>query len=88
MASAEAYIAIARLVLSCGMELHNATVEDLSVYHIRLIGYPKKAKYTVSTRGEIMVKVAGGAPLLNRGDFRVMCHVIKSTNNVTESHLL
>jgi hypothetical protein len=61
MASAEAYITIARLVLSFEMELCNTTVEDLSIDHVRLVGYPKKAKYTANARGEIMVKITGRA---------------------------
>lgn len=59
MAAAEAHLVIARLVLTYDMELCGTTPEDLSIDHVRLVGYPKKAKHTANARGEIKVKITG-----------------------------
>lgn len=61
MAAAEAHITIARLVLSFDMDLSGTTTDDLSIDHVRLVGYPKKARHTANARGEIKVKVTGRA---------------------------
>lgn len=57
MAIAELYLTIARLARSFDMELHETTLEDVKPYHIRILGYPKKAKCSQNVRGEVMVKV-------------------------------
>lgn len=61
MARTEIYLTIARLVLSYDMELHGTTIDDLALDHVRLAGYPNKAKKSENPRGEIFVKVLGRA---------------------------
>jgi hypothetical protein len=34
-------------------------MDDVKIHHVRIVGYPKKAKNTPNPRGEIMVKVTG-----------------------------
>ena len=59
MAYAEIYLTIARIVLTFEMDLHETTLEDLGIYHARLVGYPRKVKGQAVGRGEIQVKVTG-----------------------------
>ena len=57
MAYAEIYLTIARIVRSFKMDLYNTTMEDIKVYHARIVGYPRKVKGQKEGRGEVKVKV-------------------------------
>lgn len=57
MAYAELYLIIARIVRSFKMELYDTTMEDIEVYHARIVGYPRKVKGQKQGRGEVKVKV-------------------------------
>lgn len=59
MAFTELYLTIARLVKTFEMDLYETGMEDVQIHHVRIVGYPKKAKNTANVRGEIMVKVTG-----------------------------
>ncbi|TQS33798.1 hypothetical protein Golomagni_05847 [Golovinomyces magnicellulatus] len=59
MAFTELYLTFARLVKTFEMDLHETSMEDVQIHHVRIVGYPKKAKGTSNPRGEIMVKVTG-----------------------------
>jgi hypothetical protein len=41
------------------MELYDTTMEDIEVYHARLVGYPRKVRHPKKGRGEVKVKVIG-----------------------------
>ena len=57
MAYAELYLAIARIVCSFNMDLYNTTLEDVEIYHARIVGYPRKISGKGKGRGEVKVKV-------------------------------
>ncbi|KJZ68590.1 Trichodiene oxygenase [Hirsutella minnesotensis 3608] len=57
LALAELYLTIARLVRTFDMELHETTMDNIKIHHVRLIGYPDKAKNRENVRGEVKVKV-------------------------------
>ena len=59
MAYAELYLTIARIVLTFEMDLYETTLEDVGIYHARIVGYPRKLKGQAVGRGEIYVKVTG-----------------------------
>lgn len=59
MAHAELYIAIARIAHAFDMELYHTTQKDIEVYHVRLVGYPKKVRGQSPGRGQVKVKVTG-----------------------------
>lgn len=63
MAATEIHLTIAKLVLSYDMELCGTTIDDLALDHVRLAGYPSKAKKSENPRGEVIVKVLGRAPV-------------------------
>lgn len=50
MAFVEMYLTIARLVRTFDMDLHETTVDDVKIHHVRIVGYPKKAKKTGCAR--------------------------------------
>ncbi|KKY24987.1 putative cytochrome p450 [Phaeomoniella chlamydospora] len=52
MAYAELYLTIARIVRSFEMDLYETTPEDLEIYHVRLVGCPRKG-------GDVKVTVTG-----------------------------
>jgi hypothetical protein len=57
MAYAETYLTIARIVRRFHMELHDTTAEDISIHHVRLVGYPKRKAGTSETYGQVKVRV-------------------------------
>lgn len=60
IAYAELYLIIARIVRSFKMELYDTTMEDIEVYHSRIVGHPRKVKgQNPEGRGEVKVKVIG-----------------------------
>ena len=61
MAYAEMYLTIARIVRSFKLELHDTTMDDIGIYHARIVGYPRKVKGQKEGRGEVQVKVTGTA---------------------------
>ena len=59
MAYAELYLTIARIIRSFDLELYRTSLEDIEVYHVRLVGYPRTIKNPPPGRGEVKVKVTG-----------------------------
>jgi len=57
MAYAETYLAIARIVHRFQLELHDTTSQDISIHHVRLVGYPKREAGASETYGEVKVRV-------------------------------
>lgn len=63
MAYAETYMTLARIVLMYDMELYDTTLEDVEIYHARIVGYSKKSSNPI--RGEVTVKIKGKRALPN-----------------------
>lgn len=59
MARAELYLTFARVISNFDMELYNTTSADVDIYHVRIVGYPRKVKGQAKGRGEITAKVTG-----------------------------
>ena len=59
LAYAELYLTISRLVLGFTFDLHETTLEDVEVYHIRVVGYPRNHKGQGNGHGKFYVKVTG-----------------------------
>lgn len=59
MAYAELYLTIARIVRTFNMDLYETTLEDVAIYHARIVGYPRKVKGQGKGRGEVKVKLTG-----------------------------
>jgi len=59
MAYAELYLTLARVIHNFDMDLVDTTIEDVSIGHIRIVGYPKKARGNRTGHGEVTVKITG-----------------------------